>query len=502
MQKHWCSGSAGTPCPSLRPATFHTSPWHSSTQCQMDLGRMQLWCALLVHLFERDVLQPTCQSCWLTITFAGADHFWHGCHTNVSSLPFKHGALPRGNLSSRHLWLDWDRNEEFFSLSAFREIVLPPLVGGLQHISPPLAVGSTERKFGNMERRISRHTNKCASVGKKKTQTETLLLIKQSLGLTLHISFYVQAMMHQPNSDKSGGTRVLVQPPCGADTSENGSLPPPLFFPLIPTAAAAAAAAELSGYFWATDAKHRTLIYSATNALKKVSVKVAQIERERKKMKLIKIWYTQFDISYRPRSKQTNWVLFYLICFSVINSLAEGIIPSRKRKIKKKKRGEKNDQLYNSTQTVGMASVKHPCYYGIGNLVSWGWVETQTPPLILRLTFFSLPKSGADTDRERQTQWSSDTARLHLLQRDPVTSCLSLFLWNFWVAWCIWHVCDSAACVQVGASFTTPSCMFFIFYFYIHFFTDGHVYLCIRWCLPHSHVHGTKGTLLQFVHLA
>lgn len=76
-------------------------------------------------------------------------------------------------------------------------------------------------------------------------QTETLLLIKQSLGLTLHISFYVQAMMHQPNPDKSSGTRVLVQPPCGADTSENGSAPP-LFFSLIPTAAAAA---ELSGYF-------------------------------------------------------------------------------------------------------------------------------------------------------------------------------------------------------------------------------------------------------------
>lgn len=101
--------------------------------------------------------------------FAGADHFWHGCHTNVSSLPFKHGALPRGNLSSRHLWLDWDRNEEFFSLSAFREMVLPPLVGGLPHISPPQAEGSTERKFANMERRISRHTNKCASVEKKKT---------------------------------------------------------------------------------------------------------------------------------------------------------------------------------------------------------------------------------------------------------------------------------------------------------------------------------------------
>lgn len=43
-------------------------------------------------------------------------------------------------------------------------------------------------------------------------------------------------MMHQPNLDKSSGTRVFVQPPDGADTSENGSV----FIP---------AAAELSGYF-------------------------------------------------------------------------------------------------------------------------------------------------------------------------------------------------------------------------------------------------------------
>lgn len=71
-------------------------------------------------------------------------------------------------------------------------------------------------------------------LGEKKDvppQTETLLLIKRSLGLTLHISFYVQAMMHQPNPDKSGGTCVLVQPPCGADTSENGSVSPLFFSP-------------------------------------------------------------------------------------------------------------------------------------------------------------------------------------------------------------------------------------------------------------------------------
>lgn len=74
-------------------------------------------------------------------------------------------------------------------------------------------------------------------LGKKKgvpQQTGTLLLIKQSLGLTLHISFHVQAMMHQPNPHKSGGTRVLVQPPCGADTSENGSPPPNPFFSPYP----------------------------------------------------------------------------------------------------------------------------------------------------------------------------------------------------------------------------------------------------------------------------
>ena len=85
--------------------------------------------------------------------------------------------------------------------------------------------------------------------------------------------------------------------------------------------------------FWAIDAEHWTLIYPAKNALKKVSAEVSQMGRKRK---LINLWYTQFDISYRPRSKQTNWVLFYLICFAVINSPAKGIIPSRKNRLKKK----------------------------------------------------------------------------------------------------------------------------------------------------------------------
>lgn len=129
-------------------------------------------------------------------------------------------------------------------------------------------------------------------------------------------------------------------------------------------------------------------------------------------MKLINIWYTQFDISYRPRSKRTNWVLFYLICFSVINSPAEGIIPSRKREIKKREEKKKH-QIYHSAQTVGRATVKHPCYYGIGNLVSWVWVETQTFFFFfsVRLVVFLL-ESGADTETGRQTQpvlWYCET---------------------------------------------------------------------------------------------
>lgn len=183
-------------------------------------------------------------------------------------------------------------------------------------------------------------------------------------------------------------------------------------------------------------------------------------------MKLINIWYTQFDISYRPRSKRTNWVLFYLICFSVINSPAEGIIPSRKREIKKREEKKKH-QIYHSAQTVGRATVKHPCYYGIGNLVSWVWVETQTFFFFFFLCawWFSFQNQVQTQRQEDRHSRSSDTVRLHLLQRAPVTSCLSFFLWNFWVAWCIWHVCDSAGCVRLGLRHHAryPGCMFFFF---------------------------------------
>lgn len=124
--------------------------------------------------------------------------------------------------------------------------------------------------------------------------------------------------------------------------------------------------------FWAIDAKRWTLIYPAKNAFKKVSIEVSQMWGEKE---LINKRDTQFHISYRPGSKQTNWVLFYLICFSVINSPAEGIIPSRKGKIRTE---EKKHQIYHSAQMVGTAAVKHLCHYGIGNLVSWVWVEAQT----------------------------------------------------------------------------------------------------------------------------
>lgn len=74
-----------------------------------------------------------------------------------------------------------------------------------------------------------------------------------------------------------------------------------------------------------------------------------------------------------------------------------------------------------------MASVKYPCYYGIGNLVSWLERKRMTPPAF----FFFFTESGADADTGRQTQRCSDIATLHLLQRAAVTSCLPLFLWNF-----------------------------------------------------------------------
>lgn len=172
--KHWCSGSAGTPCPSLCPATFRTSSRHSSTWCQMDLGRMQLWCVLLVHLFERDVLQPTCQSCWLTITFAGKDHFWHGCHTNSKLLTAccSNTELCLVEISHHVIFGLIGTEMKSFSVCLHSEKWCCPLWSGVfgtfWNLSPPLAVGSTEWKFANMERRISRHTNKCASVGKKK----------------------------------------------------------------------------------------------------------------------------------------------------------------------------------------------------------------------------------------------------------------------------------------------------------------------------------------------
>lgn len=64
--------------------------------------RKRLWCTWVVCLFDSGVLQPTCQNCWFTITFAEEDQFWNRCHTSTNGLLFKHGALLHSYLSSRH----------------------------------------------------------------------------------------------------------------------------------------------------------------------------------------------------------------------------------------------------------------------------------------------------------------------------------------------------------------------------------------------------------------
>lgn len=129
-----CFGRVGTPCPSLGPVTLHTSSLHFPTRCQMDQGRMRLWCTWVVCPFESEVLQPTCQKCWFTITFVKEDHFWHGCHTSTNGLLFKHGAL----LHSYSSWAAqglWSR----FSFCS-------PLWGTcIQHL-PLLAVCKHEKK--------------------------------------------------------------------------------------------------------------------------------------------------------------------------------------------------------------------------------------------------------------------------------------------------------------------------------------------------------------------
>lgn len=103
--------------------------------------------------------------------------------------------------------------------------------------------------------------------------------------------------------------------------------------------------------------------------------------------------------------------------------------------------------------------------------VEWKRRPPPPPPSpFCALRYFSLPKSGADTDTERQTQWSSDTARLHLLQTAPVTSCLSLFLWNFWVAWCIWRVWQRCLCAGWCIIHYARLHVFYFLFLYILFY--------------------------------
>lgn len=54
-----------------------------------------------------------CQSCWFTCAFAPADHFWHGCRTNVSRLRFKHVSRPVSTS-----WWPWLESENGFFFSA------------------------------------------------------------------------------------------------------------------------------------------------------------------------------------------------------------------------------------------------------------------------------------------------------------------------------------------------------------------------------------------------
>lgn len=223
------------PCPSLRPVTFHTSSLHSPIRCQMGRGRMQLWCTRPACLFDSSVLQPTCQNCWFAITFAAEDHFWHGCHTSTGGVPSKQGALLLGYLSSRHPGLHKGWEGRSFCLSSLKEKVLPSCCRENYVYHLPL-MENVEISQDRKREFLSWWEMTSQQVCRSKDMKVTLVLIRPSSVLTLRGSFYVQAMMHQPNLDKSGGTGVLVQPPCAADTSENGSV-------LIP------AAVELSGYF-------------------------------------------------------------------------------------------------------------------------------------------------------------------------------------------------------------------------------------------------------------
>lgn len=93
----------------------HTSPFSVSRVASHEVptffnpvpngpGRKRLWCPWAACLLEFDVLQPTCQNCWFTITFAERNQFWNGCLTSTKSPLFKQIALLHSYLSSRHPW--------------------------------------------------------------------------------------------------------------------------------------------------------------------------------------------------------------------------------------------------------------------------------------------------------------------------------------------------------------------------------------------------------------
>lgn len=167
-------------------------------------------------------------------------------------------------------------------------------------------------------------------------------------------------------------------------------------------------------------------------------------------MKLINIWYTVwYSISYRPRSKQTNWVLFYLICFSVINSPAVGIIPSRKREIKKRRRRKKKSIRY-ITQRRRLARLPWSIRVIMGLVISFLGSEWERRPFFAPRGF---PSRIRCRHRDRKTDtavlwyWGSPSA----LEGSGNFLSFLFFLWNFWVAWCFWHVCDSPGCVRLAS---------------------------------------------------
>lgn len=152
---------------------------------------------------------------------------WRAVSTGSSITRLSLITSPRAAQGLRTKFAVWFDSKRRCRLSfLFGELNTPPASHGKSRNQP------RQRKRISVLMEDDQPTSVCSSEDTK----VALLLVKPSAVLTLHRSFYVQAVMHRPNLDKSSGTGVLVQPPSGADTSENGSV-------LIP------AAVELSGYF-------------------------------------------------------------------------------------------------------------------------------------------------------------------------------------------------------------------------------------------------------------